>query len=476
MLGPGRQERSWIRGAQGGSASDLEALFKEHWPRAHRAAYLVVQDGAAAEDIAQEAFLSAIRNLDRFDRRRPFGPWLHRIVVNRAIDWARARSLRREISEAPGSEDFDTGDLGRFSDGVAAGLASLGPEQRAVIVLRYLLEYTPGGDRRAARPSSRDGQLPPAPRARPARDDPRQGAAVSEDLRRALQRIQGPDELEAERRAWAMVRSSFDAREPLAWQQRNRRPLLLAAAVLVVLLLALLSSPGRALVGNVHDAVTSDEPHSAEASPDRAPRTRPAARQLEHRPVDRPVRRLDAEARPVVGRLLVAERGARGGDASPSARRADARRDDQMVARTEPDPARRALVARGSRPVLPDRVSQRPRAARRRGRRDRGRAAAERGRADAARVEAGIDPPARVLDRGRADRAGRRGLDEDDLAHGSGRCADAARLVGGRRAAARARRAVAARLRRERAQAVVDRASGRAVRASSSPARATASC
>jgi RNA polymerase sigma-70 factor, ECF subfamily len=143
MVGPGRQERSWIRGAQGGSASDLEALFKEHWPRAHRAAYLVVQDGAAAEDIAQEAFLSAIRNLDRFDRRRPFGPWLHRIVVNRAIDWARARSLRREISEAPGSEDFDTGDLGTFSDGVAAGLASLGPEQRAVIVLRYLLEYTP---------------------------------------------------------------------------------------------------------------------------------------------------------------------------------------------------------------------------------------------------------------------------------------------------------------------------------------------
>ena len=40
--------------------------------------------------------MAAIRNLDRFDRRRPFGPWLHRIVVNRAIDAARARSLRGE--------------------------------------------------------------------------------------------------------------------------------------------------------------------------------------------------------------------------------------------------------------------------------------------------------------------------------------------------------------------------------------------
>ncbi len=144
MVGPGRQERSWIRGAQAGSASDLEALFREHWPRAHRAAFLVVQDGAAAEDIAQEAFLAAVRNLDRFDRRRPFAPWLHRIVVNRSIDWARARALRRETQEAESGEEFDTGDLGTFSQGFAAGLASLAPEHRAVIVLRYLLEYTPG--------------------------------------------------------------------------------------------------------------------------------------------------------------------------------------------------------------------------------------------------------------------------------------------------------------------------------------------
>ena len=59
-----------------------------------------MHDAAAAEDIAQEAFLAAVRALDRFDRRRPFGPWLHRIVVNRAIDYARARELRREVADA----------------------------------------------------------------------------------------------------------------------------------------------------------------------------------------------------------------------------------------------------------------------------------------------------------------------------------------------------------------------------------------
>jgi RNA polymerase sigma-70 factor (ECF subfamily) len=142
----GRDERAWVRGAQAGSTSDLEALFRNHWPRAYRAAYLVVHDGAAAEDIAQEAFLAAVRALDSFDRRRPFGPWLHRIVVNRAIDWSRARSLRREVGDdalanAPAGSERPRRQL---SEGITGALAELTPEHRAVIVLRYLLEYTPG--------------------------------------------------------------------------------------------------------------------------------------------------------------------------------------------------------------------------------------------------------------------------------------------------------------------------------------------
>jgi RNA polymerase sigma-70 factor, ECF subfamily len=146
MPGSGRDERAWVRGAQAGSASDLEALFRAHWPRAYRAAYLVVHDGAAAEDIAQEAFVAAVRALDRFDRRRPFGPWLHRIVVNRAIDWARARSLRREVGDealvdAPAPRDPAPRAL---SERAVAALSTLPPDHRAVVVMRYLLEYTPG--------------------------------------------------------------------------------------------------------------------------------------------------------------------------------------------------------------------------------------------------------------------------------------------------------------------------------------------
>ena len=101
MARQGREERAHLRAARAGSLDAFEQLFRAHWPRAYRAALLVVHDPAAAEDIAQESFLAAVRALDRFDRRRPFGPWLHRIVVNRAIDWSRARTLRLPSSGCP---------------------------------------------------------------------------------------------------------------------------------------------------------------------------------------------------------------------------------------------------------------------------------------------------------------------------------------------------------------------------------------
>ena len=141
-MGSGRDERASVRAAQRGSASGIEALFRLHWPKAYRAAYLVVHDSAAAEDIAQEAFLAALRNLDRFDRSRPFGPWLHRIVVNRAIDWSRARQLRAET--ALGETLAAPEPAAPLDSSLLGALAALPPDHRAVIVLRHLLEYTPG--------------------------------------------------------------------------------------------------------------------------------------------------------------------------------------------------------------------------------------------------------------------------------------------------------------------------------------------
>jgi RNA polymerase sigma-70 factor (ECF subfamily) len=173
-----RAERAWLRAAQAGSQEAMESLFRRHWPAAYRAACFVVHDPAAGEDIAQEAFMAAIRALDRFDRRRPFGPWLHRIVVNRAIDWARSRSLRHEVAA---QADFEVARAGLhnvepqsgggpLSDEATEALASLSPEHRAVVVLRYLLDYTPG----------EIAEMLELPR-----------GTVNSRLRRALDRLQG---------------------------------------------------------------------------------------------------------------------------------------------------------------------------------------------------------------------------------------------------------------------------------------------
>jgi RNA polymerase sigma-70 factor (ECF subfamily) len=138
-----RLERKLVREAQRGSRDALATLYSAHWRRAHRAAYLVVHDAAAAEDIAQDAFLAAVDALDRFDRRRPFAAWLHRIVVNRALDWTRRESLRRRVDGREAGEPA-AARSDALGDDLMAALAALPPEQRAVVVLRHLLEYTPG--------------------------------------------------------------------------------------------------------------------------------------------------------------------------------------------------------------------------------------------------------------------------------------------------------------------------------------------
>ena len=171
----GAEERAVVKAAQGGSEAAVEELFRRHWPHTHRAAYLIVRDAAAAEDIAQEAFLSALSALDRFDRRRPFAPWLHRIAVNRAIDWSRARAVRHEVAasdtllDAKGSAPAAAEGLERGGE-IEAALGRLSAEHRAVVILRYLLDYTPG----------EIGRMLDLPR-----------GTVNSRLRRALDRLSG---------------------------------------------------------------------------------------------------------------------------------------------------------------------------------------------------------------------------------------------------------------------------------------------
>lgn len=141
-------EPATVRAAQRGFPDAVEALVREHWGDAYRLALGVVADSSLAEDVAQEGMLDAVRNLSRFDRKRPFRPWLHRIVVNRAIDQIRARGRQREIPLDSAAVEslpapLDAHDLG-LSAALTDALMALDERQRAVVTLRHVLGYSAG--------------------------------------------------------------------------------------------------------------------------------------------------------------------------------------------------------------------------------------------------------------------------------------------------------------------------------------------
>jgi hypothetical protein len=78
------------------------------------------------------------------------------------------------------------------------------------------------------------------------------------DVRGALLAVPVPDELEAQRRAWAVVREAYATREPVPRRDRRLR-LLIAVAVLGALVVAALSPPGRSVGGWIYDKVAGEE-------------------------------------------------------------------------------------------------------------------------------------------------------------------------------------------------------------------------
>jgi RNA polymerase sigma-70 factor (ECF subfamily) len=140
---PSAEERRLVREAKRGSPEAAEEIVRRHWEELHRVAHLIVRDRAAAEDIAQEAMLSAIRALRRFDAKRPLRPWLIAIVTNRSLDWARSRARRPEVALSaaePASADVGDRPGGERSD-LRRALEELDPETRAMVVLRYVLDF-----------------------------------------------------------------------------------------------------------------------------------------------------------------------------------------------------------------------------------------------------------------------------------------------------------------------------------------------
>jgi len=134
-------EHELVGRARRGDAHAVAELFDAHWHGAWRVAVGVSGDPTAAEDIAQEAFIRGIRGLGGFDGRRPFAVWLHRIVVNTAIDHMRRERRRPDVSQPLAAGDGPAPPDGGVPE-LHAALLALSDEQRAVVFLHFWVGHT----------------------------------------------------------------------------------------------------------------------------------------------------------------------------------------------------------------------------------------------------------------------------------------------------------------------------------------------
>lgn len=130
-------DRELLRSARAGSREAVEELVERHWDRTHRIAFGILGDAHLAEDVTQEAMVSILANLGRFDVQRAFEPWLHKIVTNRALDYARARARREQIPRLVQPATYQQTVDGSLRE----ALAALPMDQRVVVVLRHIAGY-----------------------------------------------------------------------------------------------------------------------------------------------------------------------------------------------------------------------------------------------------------------------------------------------------------------------------------------------
>ena len=77
-----------------GDADAFRLLVDRHGRNLHRLAFRMTGSADDAEDVVQEAFIRAFRQLASYDGRAAVGTWLHRITVNCAVDLLRSRRRR----------------------------------------------------------------------------------------------------------------------------------------------------------------------------------------------------------------------------------------------------------------------------------------------------------------------------------------------------------------------------------------------
>ncbi len=93
--------------ARKGNQHAFRVLVERHSQSIFRLAFRMTGNEQDAEDLVQETFLRAFKQLQRFDGRAAFGTWLYRICANCSLDLIRARKSRREQQSSSDDETLN---------------------------------------------------------------------------------------------------------------------------------------------------------------------------------------------------------------------------------------------------------------------------------------------------------------------------------------------------------------------------------
>ncbi len=128
--------------ARRGDMDACEQIFRSFQQPAYSVAYRICRCRETAQEVTQEAFITAFRKLRQFRGDAPFWGWLRRVVINHAIT-----SLRKapkadpvELQDYHGQSETSSDRIGLAMD-LESALAMLGPEDRTIVWLHDVEGY-----------------------------------------------------------------------------------------------------------------------------------------------------------------------------------------------------------------------------------------------------------------------------------------------------------------------------------------------
>ena len=138
--------------ARDGDSDAFRTLVERHSRAVFRLAHRMTGNASDAEDVVQETFLKAYKQLGRFESRANFGTWLHRIAVNCSIDLIRSRPHKEAGHDTADLETMGGEEAGEESrqhtperlmlstevqERINAAMSGLSQRERAAFVLRH---------------------------------------------------------------------------------------------------------------------------------------------------------------------------------------------------------------------------------------------------------------------------------------------------------------------------------------------------